>query len=335
MKKRVVLFLFCCITTFIAKAQPAVQHDLHFTSLPAKWDEGVPLGNGLMGALVWQKENNIRFSLDRADLWDLRPTKDLQREEFNYKFVQEQVKKKDLTLVRKYFESPYRNAPAPSKIPGAALEFGIQNWGKVLSVNLSLKDALCEVKWDQGIVLKTFIHATQPVGWFRIENLKSEFVPHLIAPKYQGNIKATGNTVGGDDLAGLAYKQGSVVEKDHLIIYDQEGWGGFKYQVSVKWKKIDSSTIEGVWSISSQYPAKKVNPLAVNVVTRHIQNGYAVDFRSHLAWWEKFWHQSAITVPDVLLEKQWYLEQYKFGSAARKGAPPISLQAVWTADNGR
>jgi alpha-L-fucosidase 2 len=26
---------------------------------------------------------------------------------------------------------------------------------------------------------------------------------------------------------------------------------------------------------------------------------------------------------------------YKFGSAARRGAPPISLQAVWTADNGR
>ena len=29
------------------------------------------------------------------------------------------------------------------------------------------------------------------------------------------------------------------------------------------------------------------------------------------------------------------MEQYKFGSAARVGAPPISLQAVWTADNGK
>jgi len=44
---------------------------------------------------------------------------------------------------------------------------------------------------------------------------------------------------------------------------------------------------------------------------------------------------SSIAVPDPLIEKQWYLEQYKFGSAARRGAPPISLQAVWTADNGR
>jgi alpha-L-fucosidase 2 len=36
-----------------------------------------------------------------------------------------------------------------------------------------------------------------------------------------------------------------------------------------------------------------------------------------------------------VLEKQYYLEMYKFGSAARADAPPISLQAVWTADHGK
>ncbi len=44
---------------------------------------------------------------------------------------------------------------------------------------------------------------------------------------------------------------------------------------------------------------------------------------------------SSVQLPDKVLEKQWYLEMYKFGAAARKGAPPISLQAVWTADNGK
>ena len=50
---------------------------------------------------------------------------------------------------------------------------------------------------------------------------------------------------------------------------------------------------------------------------------------------ENYWTKSSLHVPDHALEKQWYLEQYKFGSASRRGAPPISLQAVWTADNGR
>jgi alpha-L-fucosidase 2 len=40
-------------------------------------------------------------------------------------------------------------------------------------------------------------------------------------------------------------------------------------------------------------------------------------------------------VPDSLLEREWYLDTYKFGAASRRGAPPITLQAVWTADNGK
>lgn len=340
--KKIFVFLIFAISTsvlnaqqFIAEAQPAVQHDLHFESLPTTWDEGIPLGNGMVGALVWQKGNYLRMSLDRADLWDMRPMKGIHRKEFSYKWVEGQVKKKEYGIVQEYFDTPYDREPAPSKIPGGSLEFDIQNWGAVSTVNLSLKDALCEVKWENGTVLKTFVHATQPVGWFRFENLKKEFVPHLIAPKYQGEVKVSGDPVGGDDLARLGYEQGKVTEKGNTITYQQKGWGGFTYQISLSWEKINSSTIEGVWSISSQYPKKKNNPIASSIVKQTMERGYSTDLGSHISWWKKFWNQSAIQIPDSLLEKQWYLEQYKFGSAARRGAPPISLQAVWTADNGR
>nr|AUN37887.1 hypothetical protein [uncultured bacterium] len=341
MKKFFVFLIFAVVVSavnaqqFINEAQPTSQHDLNFKTLSTTWDEGIPLGNGMVGALVWQKGNNLRMSLDRADLWDMRPMKGIHRKEFSYKWVEEQVKKKEYGIVQEYFDSPYDNEPAPSKIPGGALEFDIQNWGAVSSVNLSLKDALCEVKWENGTIFKTFVHATQPVGWFRFENLKNDFLPHLIAPKYQGEVKISGDPVGGDDLARLGYKQGKVTQQGNTITYEQEGWGGFKYQISVSWKKINSSTIEGVWSVSSQYPKKKSNPIAGSIVKQTMQRGYDTDLISHISWWKKFWNQSAIQIPDSLLEKQWYLEQYKFGSAARKGAPPISLQAVWTADNGR
>jgi alpha-L-fucosidase 2 len=45
--------------------------------------------------------------------------------------------------------------------------------------------------------------------------------------------------------------------------------------------------------------------------------------------------RSVIHIPDSLLERQYYLEMYKFACVARSNAPPISLQAVWTADNGK
>jgi hypothetical protein len=51
-------------------------------------------------------------------------------------------------------------------------------------------------------------------------------------------------------------------------------------------------------------------------------------------WWKDFWSKSSVKLPDELIEKQYYLELYKLGSVSRKGAPAITLQAVWTADNG-
>ena len=77
MNKIFLVFTFALMQLFVV-AQPT-QHDLHFTSLAKQWDEAIPLGNGMLGALIWQKEDQLRFSLDRADLWDMRPMKDLHR----------------------------------------------------------------------------------------------------------------------------------------------------------------------------------------------------------------------------------------------------------------
>ena len=37
-------------------AQPEAIHNLHFNSLAQRWDEAIPLGNGMLGALVWEKK---------------------------------------------------------------------------------------------------------------------------------------------------------------------------------------------------------------------------------------------------------------------------------------
>lgn len=331
MKK--VISAFILFLRFInVVCQPSV-HDLHFDTLARRWDEAIPLGNGTLGALVWQKGDNLRLSLDRADLWDQRPMKGLHRKEFSYQWVINQVLKKDYKPVQQYFDAPYDNEPAPTRIPGGALELEIKNWGKVVSVHLSVNDALCEVKWENGAVMKTFVHAKAPFGWFRFENVKDGFNPRLVMPEYQGAAKAAGGPVEGDDLSRLGYPPGIVKQQGNNITYEQRGWGGFKYEINVRWRKINQLTYEGAWSITSSYTHKKLH--AAQITAYVLRQRYSKLFYSHVLWWHNFWKNSAIHIPDTLLEKQWYLEQYKFGSAARLGAPPISLQAVWTADNGR
>ena len=329
------LLFFTCI--FYCSAQPKACHNLKFFNLASSWDEAVPLGNGMLGALVWQKGDNLRFSVDRADLWDLRPMENLDKPEFSFKWVQEQLKNNNYKLVQDMFDKPYDNAPAPSKIPGAAFEFGTKRFGKVEQVRLSIDEAICETRWANGTVLHTFVDATKPVGWFWFEKVPEDFVPVLLPPLYQkADETFVGNSLTGQDLKGLGYEQGRVMGGKDKLVYRQKGWNGFEYEVAVAWHYSSDHTLVGAWSISSSLSEKEDEKTAGEIVTEQLRKmKFGPAFILHKKWWQDFWSKSAISLPDSSLEKQWYLEQYKFGSVARADAPPISLQAVWTADNGK
>lgn len=321
-----VLFMACSDRL---KTQGSI-HDLQFTDLSKTWDEGIPLGNGVVGALVWQKDSVLRMSLDRVDLWDLRPNDSLSGENNRFKWVYEQRMKGDYGKVQQKFDAPYDRLPAPSKIPGAGIEFNLTGLGQVEQVHLYLNNALCEVDWKNGMQMQSFVHATKPVGWFRFENVKENFVPALVPPVYEkGKAGVDLGPVSGLDLRRLGYKQGEVKEGKHSLVYRQQGWGDFFYDVVVKWE-YNGNVLTGVWSVASSISGENAETLANEALQRGIEKDYA----DHLVFWDYFWKQSGISLPDSVLEKQYYNELYKFGSAARENSYPISLQAVWTADNG-
>ncbi|MEX2028768.1 MAG: glycoside hydrolase family 95-like protein [Candidatus Curtissbacteria bacterium] len=306
-----------------------------FSGLAQTWDEAVPLGNATVGALIWQKEGKLRFSLDRADLWDLRKMKNLDFEKYDFNWVKKQWIEKNYGAVQKQFDVPYDTLPGPSKIPGAALEFDISGLGEVESVKLDLQKATCVIRWRNGTILRTFVHATEPIGWYRFENLKTTLLPKLVPPPYTGERKGNSqDPVTGQDLQRLGYPLGKLSQKENDITYDQEGWDGFRFQVNTRWR-ISGDRLEGSWSISSSKNIHETSDTASEVTERAFTKGMDEYQERHLAWWDSFWKASAINLPDTLLQQQWYMEIYKLGSAARQGAPPISLQSIWTADNGK
>lgn len=331
------VFLFVLFSCTLLKSEKEGEfYSIDFKRIPTSWDEGIPLGNGMVGGLIWQKEGKLRLSLDRADLWDLRPMENLSKPEFSFKWVQQQVENNNYKAVQQMFDVPYNHAPAPSKIPGAALEFDLTDLGELEKGELSLRDALCEMTWKNGVVMKSFVHATQPVGWFCFTNVSDSFIPELVVPSYSKNDSSNAaSPVAGQDLQRLGYEQGKVVKGTNQIVYCQKGWGDFEYEVAVEWK-CSGGTMIGVWSISSTYSKNKISRKAHEWVGRCIKDEkFEKVFQDHSDWWENFYGKSAINIPDSILERQWYLEQYKFASVSRADAPPISLQGVWTADNGK
>jgi len=325
MKKNI--FYLCMLIPGLAMAQPKPVHNLVFDSIATSWDEGIPLGNGWMGALIWKKENKIRLSLDRVDLWDDRPMPEIEKLRFSW--VVEKVKLHQYDSVQKVGDKPYEKYAAPTKIPGAALEFNCSAFGKVISNELDITTALSTIKFENGVTFFNYVHAAKQVGYFGFENLPpGNLVPELMIPAY--NVSDTAimaNSVKGPGLAKLGYKKGTVTKTATGIRYHQPTWNGNYYEVLLQWKRFSATHIIGQWTISVNKPA--ILP-ALDSAAKE-----PTGWPAHVAWWKDYWQRSSVSLPDNQLEKQYYLDMYKFGCVARSNTPPISLQAVWTADNGK
>jgi len=130
------VFLFSCSGDDSSSEPESYVPDFRFEKLPQSWDEGIPLGNGMLGALIWEKDGKLRFSLDRADQWDLRPMKNLDLPELNFMWVVDQWEQNTYEAVQQKLDLPYEQRPAPTKIPGGGLEFDLKPLGEVADVNI-------------------------------------------------------------------------------------------------------------------------------------------------------------------------------------------------------
>ncbi len=309
-------------------------NNLVFNEPADVWDEAMPLGNGMVGNLVWQKNGKLRFSLDRADLWDLRPMGNIDFDKWKFENVYEHWKAGEYKKVQNAFDTPYDQSPAPSKIPAGALEFDIAKLGKVKQVSLDIETATCVIDWENGAKLSTFVHAEKPLGWYKFENLPAGIDIELVAPAYNRENTEGYTSQSKNDLNQLGYPQGKITRGGNSLTYDQKGWNGFSYQIHTSWDKTENG-ITGCWSISSENKGWEASPKADKVVAEDIKRGFSPAYKTHLNWWRNYWKRSVVEIPDSLLQRQYMLEMYKFGAAARAGAPPIALQSVWTADHGK
>lgn len=315
-------------------AQPRPEHGLHFTTPVTTWDEAVPLGNGMMGALLWGDGQPVRISLDRADLWDLRTVPEFHSPEYTFANVLKLHRAGRHDELKKLLEDPYHR-PAPTKIPAGRIEITLPAEARFKATSLDVANAEGRIDFSNGDSLRAFVSAANPTG---LVDIASRSVPQikLVPPPFSGQVDnpAKGGISPGD-LMQLGYPAPQVSTGENFQAYTQQGAEGFRFAVHVGWRKHRAGCTLA-WSIASSFEPGDPAQLARTRVDAALGRGYAtIRNKDHAPWWRNFWAQSAVRVPNPTVERMWYLETYKFGAASRRGAPPITLQAVWTADNGQ
>ncbi|MHC4329746.1 MAG: glycosyl hydrolase family 95 catalytic domain-containing protein, partial [Planctomycetota bacterium] len=312
--------------------QPQARHGIHYETPATVWDEALPLGNGLLGALVWGDGNPLRISLDRTDLWDLRPVPQFHTKDYSYKTMRQWVREGRIKDLHRLYDDPYGN-PGPTKIPAGRIELTIGGKPAFDSASLDLADAQATVRFKDGAGARVFVHASEPVGVIEIESSEAVSLK-LLAPPFAGQItdEAGPGKISAGDLASLRYKAPVERRGDNWTGYLQEGWGGFRFAVVAVWKRTGDKW-KGTWSVTTSNESDAPFQAARDNCMKALGARFDDLRAGHRKWWDSYWGKSSVRVPNAVIERQWYLEMYKFGAAARADTPPITLQGPWTADN--
>ncbi len=285
------------------------------------WDEAIPLGNGLSGGLLWGGGRTIKLSLDRGDIWDCRQSEIMKRPDWNYATLVQLVAEKNYAKMAEMFEFEKPDLPYPTKLPAGRIELTLEKSHSVTSFGLDLPTATGSADLADGAVIEVFFSAAEPVALMRIpgENLVDVRITAPSAVEQLGYEPA----VSGEETRGSTRLQWFV----------QDAVGNAQYVVAAGSRNIDGAILIAA-CVTTRDDAPEPLALAQKRIVAALDAGWDAIRKEHVAWWKQFWSKSSVQLPDAAIQQQYDLATYYLGAGSRRGAPPISIQGVWTADDG-
>ena len=302
---------------------PGPEINLKLAAPIKTWDEAIPLGNGTMGVLLWGEGSTLRRSLDRGDLRDERPSKRFTevRGRFNWAAMQRMVAENKMSELNDVFDSNYDYNGPPTKLPAGRVEITLDpaQVGESFDLNLAPAEGIAQFK-GKGGEARLFVDAasvTNPVAVMRLAGPPLKDV--LLKPP--------------ESVKKLGYPAPRTGEREGLRWFEQEAADGFAYAICVGWKRVGDATLLAV-TVATRAEGKSPQAVAQRRVEAALADSYATRITQHVKWWSDFWSHSRITFPESHLLQHYYLVRYFYGAASRRGAPPMPLQGVWSADAG-
>ncbi len=315
-------------------AWPPADQNLVLAAPITTWDEAVPLGNGLLGGLLWGEKNTLRFSLDRGDLWDERQPENEWWKKYTYAKGKELVDQKKFDILNGPWSTPF-NGATPTKLPAGRMEITLDVSQTIKTFELNLATAEGFARLADGTKLDAFFSAAEPVSLIRIPGPAPKAIqllcPMDVLRKESG--ADTGPSSGGT-VADLKYPDVKVGSEGAAKWYVQQAAEGLTYCVCAESRRVGDETLVAV-TVASTNDNPDPLALARKRCSAALVQGYEAMLKPHTDWWRKFWMQSSVSVPDAAIQRHYVLCRYFYGAASRRGAPPMPLQGVWTADCGR
>lgn len=299
----------------VAQHHPAIRH---LAAPITRWDDGLPLGNGIIGVLVWGGDSTINVSLDRGDLWDERRPAIFTDTAWTWASMQQFVATDNMVRFRQLFDEPYDHLPYPTKLPAGRLEL---TWSGRTIDRFELDLASAEVRVFAGremlrvVVLRTpemfLVRAPGKIRFTYRPPAGLERLHPLGPPSARRTIDSSGDIV--DELVQVP-----------------TATNAFSVHTSRVGRRGETILLGRIASGVMDTRARERFELSAVIATRSLSEA----LEPHRDWWRSFWRTSSVTIPDTALQAHYDFVKYLYGAGAKRGGAPIALQGLWTADNG-
>ncbi len=309
-------------------------HFVEHRSPPKIWQDGFPIGNGFLGAMMWGDGHPLNFTLDCADLWDNRQTTNaFDSPDYNYANLCRLIRNQEFDQAQQLFGSGIKsNNLYPTKISIGRMELDIG----------PAQEYSCRLDLDRAAVagrivtrsgkhdVSAFVSKDRHLMCVRVTNLPKRARLKLrplsaICPAMEGlgyPPPEYSTLVCGANPPGRA-----TPPAEPLCVMAQTLPGGLCYAVA--WNDAGDDRFIAVETADT---AAAAADKAAGALAAALRAGFDKLYREHTLAWREFWSASAVVLPEPAAEFYWYYGVYLLASSARRGHMPPGLQGVWAMD---
>lgn len=289
--------------------------------------DGLPLGNGLFGALVWGQGSQVCVTINRADYWDHRGGIRFG-EEANYANLRRWLEAGDETNIRRVFEGrgnerlgePRR----PSRLPMGRVDLDLGKGNALATGSLMLADGTIHLVAEGPA--PTEIEAVIPRG------------RSLLAMRITGyaaaTVSACSRPADGPEVREYWRDYGFPAP----VVQVDEAEGGWTQALpadpalGVAWRIVAGEDGATVLYVAAEYGETEdaARAAALDQLEWAAAQGYAALAAAEADWWRGYWAQcAAVSVPDEGAQMAYDLAMYKLAGLSMPGTPAATLQGPW------
>ncbi|MEI6647707.1 MAG: glycoside hydrolase family 95-like protein [bacterium] len=299
---------------------PPASCNLRLTAPVSDWFEGIPIGNGQYGALIWGGGQEIIVRPSRLDLWDERFNADVPAADFTYAHLQKAV----ASGTSGNFRGCTRGA---MQIGTGRLHITLPQGRSARRFDLDLGKAEASVELDDNSRILAMAPHGQAVLVLRLPCRPAEV--RLSGP----GLKPAEPKSVGDHPCEWWYQQQIPAGTDYGFVTTNGQVPAWSFLVYARLAETPDGALIVMTITSSKTDGADLLAAARARAAQAIERGYDALAAAHRKQWAAFWNHSAVQVPDAGLMRQYYLNRYYLGAGNTPGNPAhATLQGLWIAD---